>query len=66
MSGLIGGFLPRKLQMAFFERLTTPSMTVQSRTCHIARRIVGRMVMYGMVEGIAAQDRVDWIELLEK
>lgn len=52
--------------MAFFERLTTPSMTVQSRTCHIARRIVGRMVMYGMVEGIAAQDRVDWIELLEK
>jgi len=66
MSGLIGSYVLRKLKMEFLGRLTTPPMTVQSRTCHIARRIVGRMVMYGMVEGILVQDRVDWIELLEK
>ncbi len=66
MSELTGGLAPQKLQMEFFGRLTTPPMTVQSRTCHIARRIAGRVVVCGMVEGASVLGRAVWIELLEK
>ena len=36
--------------MECFRRLTTYALKVQSPTCHIARRIVGRLALFGMVD----------------